>query len=499
MQGLMKMNLKKPDRYDVLKIIAIYAIFSCLWIYFSDTALGLFIDDPAILIQISVFKGFLFVLITSILLYQLVSRYLIESRELKEAIKKNEILFGLLYESMMDAFASVDMNGKILQFNDVFRTMLGYEAEELLSRTYLDITPEKWHLKERKIIEEQVIPRGYSDVYEKEYRRKDGTVFPIELRTQLIRDDQGNPYVMWATIRDTSERKRTDDALQKLNDELEKRVAQRTEQLEHIRAELGTQNMELQKTYHELELESSALHRAMEDLREKELMVIQQSRLAAMGEMLGNIAHQWRQPFNIMGLLVQDLGLSYESGEFSKEHLDTNINKVMEILLHMSQTIDDFSNFATPDKEKSLFSVDQVIFKTISLIEESFKNQHISINVSSSNDSQIIGYPHEYAQVLLNILMNARDAFLETRVENALITVRSMEESGRSVVIIADNAGGIKTDILGKIFEPYFTTKDLGKGTGVGLFMSKNIIEKNMGGRLSACNVGDGVELRIEV
>jgi hypothetical protein len=234
------------------------------------------------------------------------------------------------------------------------------------------------------------------------------------------------------------------------------------------------------------------------ELRQKDQLLIM-SRIAAMGEMLGNIAHQWRQPFNVLGLLVQDLGLSYESGEFSKELLDTNIGKVMEILLQLSQTIDDFSNFATPDKEKTLFKVDRVIVKTISLIEESFRNNHIAIDISSSDDPQINGYPHEYAQVLLNILMNARDAFLESRKDNARVAVCAWKENGRSVVTITDNAGGIKTDILGKIFEPYFTTKDLGKGTGVGLFLAKTIIEKNMGGRLSASNTGDGVELRIEV
>lgn len=499
MQGMMIMNLKKPDRYDVLKIIAIYAIFSCLWIYLSDTAVGLFISDPAILIHVSVFKGFFFVIITSIILYQLVSRYLLESSLLKETIKNKDLLFTLLSEGMMDAFVSVDMTGKILQYNEVYRAMIGYEAEELLSKTYLDLTPEKWHSMEKKIIEEQVIPRGYSEVYEKEYRRKNGTVIPIELRAQLIRDDQGKPYVMWAIIRDITERKRAEDALQKLNDELEKRVEQRTEELEENRAELEARNTELQRTHHVLEVETTALHQAMADLREKERMVIQQSRMAAMGEMLGNIAHQWRQPFNLLGLTVQDLGLSYESGEFSKELLDANIGKVMEILLHLSQTIDDFSNFTTQDEEKSLFSVDHVIVKTVSLVEESFKNKHIAIDVSTSDDPQVNGYPHEYAQVLLNILMNARDAFLESKIDNARIAVRSWEENGRSVVTITDNAGGIKTEILGKIFEPYFTTKELGKGTGVGLFMSKTIIEKNMGGRLSVCNTGDGVELRIEV
>ena len=495
----MNRDLKNPDKYDVLKIIAIYAIFSSLWIYSSDTVLGFFIKDPATLIRISVFKGFFFVAITSLLLYQLVSRYLLEARQLKEVVKKNELLFSLLSERMMDAFVSVDMTGKILQYNEIYRAMLGYEAGELGSKTYIDLTPEKWHVMESHIIEEQVIAGGYSGIYEKEYRKKDGTIFPVELRTQLIRDDQGKPFAMWAIVRDITDRKRVEETLKKLNDELEQRIAERTADLEKNRTELKMQNEELRETSQALAEETAALLQAMKDLREKEQLVIQQNRMAAMGEMLGNIAHQWRQPFNTLGLLVQDLGLSYENDEFSKELLDNNIGKVMEILLNLSQTIDDFSNFATPDKEKTLFKANQVIVKTISLIEESFKNNHIALDLSSGGEPHINGYPHEYAQVLLNILMNSRDAFLESRRENARIAVCSWVENGRSVVTITDNAGGIKTDNLGKIFEPYFTTKDLGMGTGVGLFLSKTIIEKNMGGRLSARNTGDGVELRIEV
>ena len=269
--------------------------------------------------------------------------------------------------------------------------------------------------------------------------------------------------------------------------------------LEKKQAELEMQNKELRETYRQLEEETAERVRMMEELREKDRVLLQQSRMAVMGEMLGNIAHQWRQPLNLLGIKIQQLGLSYEFGELSKELLDTNIEKSMEIVQHLSQTIDDFRNLSMPDREKMLFRADHVIAKTVSLIEESFKEQHIIIEVSTSGTPQINGYPNEFGQVILNILVNARDAFQERKTCEARITVRSWTEEGRTVVTITDNAGGIDDEIMGKIFDPYFTTKELGKGIGVGLFMSKTIIEKNMGGRLTMHNTSDGAEFMIKV
>jgi C4-dicarboxylate-specific signal transduction histidine kinase len=264
-------------------------------------------------------------------------------------------------------------------------------------------------------------------------------------------------------------------------------------------AELEKQNVELQKTYHDLELETAARHRTMEELREKEQLLIQQSRMAAMGEMLGNIAHQWRQPLNALGVKVQELGLSFEYGELSKELLNANISTAMEILQHLSQTITVFQNFTVPDKEKSLFSVEQVIATTIQIMDESLRKDGITLNISSTGDPQINGYPNEYSQVLMNLVLNAKDAFLEQKTADPRISVILWSENGKSVVTITDNGGGIREDIIDKIFDPYFTTKSLGKGTGVGLFLSKSIIEKNMQGRITVRNVEGGSEFRIEV
>ena len=248
-----------------------------------------------------------------------------------------------------------------------------------------------------------------------------------------------------------------------------------------------------------LRAETAERLRTMEELREKDRLLLQQSRQAAMGEMIGNIAHQWRQPLNALGLTIQEISLAYELGNFTKEQLDASISGAMDIIFHMSQTIDDFRNFYKPDREKRWFKVNHVVNKAVSLIEANFREHRISIDVNAVDDLEIRGYHNEYAQVLLNILMNARDVLLERGTTEPRVTLSARRAKGKSVVTVCDNAGGIGAEIMDKIFDPYFTTKESGLGTGIGLFISKTIIEKNMGGRLTVRNAGFGAEFRIEV
>ena len=239
--------------------------------------------------------------------------------------------------------------------------------------------------------------------------------------------------------------------------------------------------------------------RAVEASREKDLQLVQQNRQAAMGEMIGNIAHQWRQPLNTLGLVIQEMPVIFECGRFSRDYLDERVAKTMAIIMHMSQTIDDFRNFFKPDKEKTTFKVSKEISKTLMLIESGFQEQQIRIEVNTSGDPVVYGHPNEYSQVLLNILLNARDAFAKLKTDCPRVRIDLFTEDGKTVVTIADNAGGIPDDVMGRIFDPYFTTKGPDKGTGVGLYMSKIIIEKNMNGRISARNLGNGAEFRIEI
>lgn len=248
-----------------------------------------------------------------------------------------------------------------------------------------------------------------------------------------------------------------------------------------------------------LRMETTERLRAVEELHERDRLLLQQSRQAALGDVLGNIAHQWRQPLNALGLVIQELSLVHELGNFTKEHLDSTVTTAMDIIFRMSQTIDDFSNFYKPDREKRWFKVNQVVMKAVSLIEASFREYRITIDTIAGDNLEIKGFPNDYAQVLLNILVNSRDALLERGIADPWVTVRARMEEGRSVVLVSDNAGGIKEDILERIFDLYYTTKESGLGTGIGLFMAKIIIEKNMGGHLTVRNAGYGAEFRIEV
>ena len=270
----------------------------------------------------------------------------------------------------------------------------------------------------------------------------------------------------------------TQKALRDLNQQLEKRVSERTAAL-------------MAETAQRLQ--------AMEDLREKDRLLMQQSRQAAMGEMIGNIAHQWRQPLNGLGLMIQTLSMSYETGNVNLEYLESFEEKAMQVIAHMSQTIDDFRNYFKPDKEKIPFHVSRAVSKTVSMIEDSFRSLQIAIEIDAEDDPVVNGYPNEFSQVLLNVLLNARDAFSEREIGKQRVVITMTAENGKAVITVTDNAGGIPEDTIDRIFDPYFTTKGPDHGTGVGLFMSKGIIEKNMGGRLTARNTGDGAEFRIEV
>jgi len=270
-------------------------------------------------------------------------------------------------------------------------------------------------------------------------------------------------------------------------------------ELKRAQEKLEGQNAKLLESYRQLEKETAHRLRLAEELHEQGHMMLLQSRQAAMGEMIDNIAHQWRQPLNTLGLVIQHLLSFYDVGEFNREFLEKNVVQAMELIQHMSQTIDYFRDYFKPDKEKVEFKVSEAIQKSVTLIEHSFKNQDINLVVVVKEDSAILGYRNEFSQALLNILNNARNALTEHGTKDPKVTITIGKEGDRAVITITDNAGGIPDEIIGKIFDPYFTTRGQQQGTGIGLFITKAIIEKKMLGRLVVYNTADGAEFRIDV
>ena len=234
--------------------------------------------------------------------------------------------------------------------------------------------------------------------------------------------------------------------------------------------------------------------------KEQEQLLIQQTKLAAMGEMIGNIAHQWRQPLNALGLILQNLKFSYEIGELDEKMMNKSIEKANMLTKNMSKTIDDFRNFFRPNKAKESFKINESVTKAIELIESTFEHHNIKLEKDfTSTETEFFGFPNEFSQVVLNLLTNAKDAVLENKIENPLIIVQTKKDDEYIYISIKDNGLGIKSEIINKIFEPYFTTKDEGKGTGIGLYMSKIIIENNMNGKIEVKNEEEGANVTIKL
>lgn len=273
-------------------------------------------------------------------------------------------------------------------------------------------------------------------------------------------------------------------------------IQEKNEELMQQREEILAQSAELEKINRTLE---NRIQEAINKSREKDMMLIQQSRLAAMGEMIGNIAHQWRQPLNAVGIIIQNINEAYRCNELTPEYMDAKVEKSMDIIQYMSQTIDDFRNFFKPEKKMHLFDVKATVQRAVSFIEPTLLNNQIELECFCDNQIQVMGYSNEYAQVVLNLLNNAKDAVMENNIPNPKITVSLKMHDGKSVLYIDDNGGGIAPEYIDKIFTPYFSTKNPSKGTGIGLYMSKTIVEKNMHGSLTFKNTEEGARFTIVV
>lgn len=388
------------------------------------------------------------------------------------------------YKNAIDSsniVSKTDINGIITYVNEEFCKISGYSKEELIGKNH--------NIVRHPDVPKEHFKRFWDTILAKKIwkgtvknRAKDGSTFYVNTTVIPILDWNGDIVEFVAIRYDVTESVKLQEQLQKkekeleiLNKELEKRVEEKTKQLRQL-------NLTLEKR----------IKNEVAKNREKDRMMFQQARLASLGEMLGNIAHQWRQPLMELSILLYKMKkLSY------KKDLSELYERGNSILEKMSQTISDFQNFFSPSKKKEHFNIVESIQNTYTIVEGTLKKNGITLKLCYTTEPLVYGYKNEFSQVILNIVSNAKDVLIERNIEKKEIIVQIKECPDFVRVEIEDNAGGVDKSIVDKIFEPYFTTKSTKKGTGLGLYMSKMIIEQSMGGELKLKNTKRGAKFII--
>ncbi len=293
------------------------------------------------------------------------------------------------------------------------------------------------------------------------------------LANKRIIDEVTKEIVVIVTLNDITNEINSQIKLESLNENLELIIENKTKELQEL-----NENLE-QKVVVETQ-----------KVRDKDKQITQQARFAALGEMIGNIAHQWRQPLSAINSTASGMKLQVELGIASDTEVDDSYSKIMGYVDFLTQTIEDFRGFFKEDKDEVEFNILDVIKNTLSITNATYKDK--DINLTCSYDTQELiskGMPSELSQVFLNILNNAKDALCDNNIDKKYVHIRSEINNGFNIIHIQDNAGGIPEEIIDKVFDPYFTTKHQSQGTGIGLYMSKDIIEKHMNGFLSVKNM----------
>ena len=237
----------------------------------------------------------------------------------------------------------------------------------------------------------------------------------------------------------------------------------------------------------------------VEKNRAKDHILAHQARLAAMGEMLSNIAHQWRQPLNNIALIIQNQQAEFMDESLTQTACNEYTQECLKMLGYLSHTIDTFCDFYQPDHGRQSFELNQAIDESLRLVQDDLEACGIVVTLTKCRDLIINGYRKEFSQVLVNIIQNAKEAILLQQPSQPQIEIRCSQQDSQALIRVCDNGGGIPQEIMHKVFDPYFTRKFKAQGVGMGLYMAKMIIEKHMSGRIAVSNHADGAEVSLEL
>ena len=372
-------------------------------------------------------------------------------KQYKEAIEKSNII------------SKTDVDGIITFVNDEFCKISGYSKDELIGQNHNivrhpDVNPNKFKLLWDTIKAKEI----YKDTVKN--LSKDGSTFYVNTTVIPILDEDENIVEFVAIRYDVTKEVEYKQQLDSLNKELERRVEEQTRELKEL-----NETLELR------------VQQEISKNEEKQRVMFWQSRLASLGQMLANIAHQWRQPLTELNLALFSVKKSAINGD--EEELNRFYDESKRIIKNMSQTIDDFTNFFQPQKEKHYFCINESINESLSLLDKIIKDEMISIK-TDFEPIEVLGISNELTQVVINLIKNSQEAFVSNSILVREISIEVKAKGGFAIVELSDNAGGVKKEVLERIFEPYFTTKHNSTGTGLGLFMSKMICEQGLNGSL---------------
>ena len=257
-------------------------------------------------------------------------------------------------------------------------------------------------------------------------------------------------------------------------------------------------NKRKNQQYYNKNLEEEVKKQLLE-LREKDKLLIAQSKLAAVGETLAHIAHQWKQPLSQINSVVLNIEADFEEKKLTQNKLEDHLNEIEKLTFYMSDTITSFNNYLQPSDKKEVFSMKDAFDDAFELIYKLLESKRIVCKLHIAKDSLIKGVKKEFVQALLVLLNNAKDVLEERNIKNKKISIEIYHENNNAILKITDNAGGINDKYFDKIFDAYFTTKPHSQGTGHGLCMAKMIIEKSMHGFLSVQNEKEGASFCISL
>jgi PAS domain S-box-containing protein len=367
-------------------------------------------------------------------------------------LKKSEWFEQLFNNSGVGIFI-VDENRKILDANEALCKMFGYKYNELVNQSaeFLHINRESYK-NFAKVAFNKVLSNESLNL-EYQFKHKNGKFIWIKISGDSI---QLNHEVLW-TVVDITSRIEAQNRVNYLNDGLTKEIKQQ-----------------------------------LEILREKDRQLQYQARLAKMGEMLSMIAHQWRQPLTAISATTSYMYGKLSINLFDKEEFLEELGHIEDYSKHLSKTIDDFRNFFKPNKTKEDTTLENIIKTTLEIVKPILLNNNIVVIEEFACNKVIHNYANEIRQVVLNLIKNAEDALVANKIKNSVITIRTYADKYNAVLEVSDNAGGVPLDIMDKIFDSYFTTKISTLGTGLGLCMSKTIVEDNCKGKLRVKNGQEG-------